>query len=182
MRREIENQNGLDKPQFGQKSVRAHKTRSVSEVTSPAFFLGRSEFQPERSESFSCISFSLSAAVIAELNRLYAQGHDVNKILENLLKQRKQEIAEEKETIAKNVSITTSRYIPVKVKAILKEEFGQKCSIQTCQKPACAIHHSQRFALAHCHDPRYMAPLCKEHHQIAHAVDQRYWDKHCLSP
>jgi len=124
------------------------------------------------------ISFHLSDEVIKELNRLHAQGHDVNKILVELLKQRNEKIEQEKEEIAKEARArpTSSRYIPVRVKAILKEEFGQKCSIPTCQKLAQAIHHSQRFALAHTHDPRYMAPLCREHHQIAHVVDQRYWD------
>jgi len=146
--RNFKNQNGLNKPLFEARSVRAH-----------------------------ILNFQLSEDVIEELNRLHAQGHDVNKILENLLKQRTEKIEQEKQEIAKEARTrptTTSRYIPAHVKAILKEEFGQKCSIPTCQKPAQTIHHSQRFALAHTHDPRYLAPLCREHHQIAHAVDLRY--------
>ena len=128
------------------------------------------------------LNFSLSDEVIAELNHLHTQGHDVNKIFLELLKQRKARIEQEKEEIAKEARArpTTSRYIPVRVKAVLKEEFGEKCSIPTCNKPAQTIHHSQRFALAHIHDPHYMAPLCREHHQLAHAVDQRYWDSRTL--
>jgi hypothetical protein len=151
------------------KSLHVQKTRSEPE--------GRAECKPERSEGFPCISFSLSAVVITELNRLYVQGHDVNKIILELLKQRNEKIEEEKEKIAKNAPTTVSRYIPVRVKAILKEEFGQKCSIPNCPKLARNIHHSQRFALAHRHDPRYMAPLCREHHQLAHIVDLRYEEK-----
>ena len=160
---DFENRNGLNKPQFELKSVHVHNTHGA-----------------QRSE----LSFFLSDEVIAELNRLHAQGHDVNKILLELLKQRKEKIEQEKEMIAQETQAqpTTSRYIPVRVKAILKQEFGQKCSIPTCQKPAQIIHHSQRFALAHTHDPRYMAPLCREHHQIAHLIDQNYADRHCLSP
>jgi len=154
---DFRSQNGFDKPLFDGKSVRAHNGHEA-----------------QRSD-FSCIpNFPLSDEVIAELNRLHAQGHDVNKILLELLKQRKEKIEQKKDEIAKNSQTTTSRYIPVYVKAILKEEFGQKCSIPTCQKTAQIIHHSQRFALAHTHDPRYMAPLCREHHQIAHLVDQKY--------
>ena len=62
--------NGLNKPQFEAKSVHAHTTHGA---------------QPEgRAEC----AFSLSDEVIAELNRLHAQGHNVNKILLELLKQR----------------------------------------------------------------------------------------------
>jgi len=157
--RNFKNKNGLNKPLIDVKSVRAHSARSEAKC-----------------------AFSLSDDVIEQLNRLHTQGHDVNKILLELLKQRKEKIEQEKETIAKNAPATTSRYIPVRVKAILKEEFGQKCSIPTCRKPAQEIHHSQRFALAHTHDPRYMAPLCREHHQLAHVVDQRYAERHCFSP
>ena len=168
-------QNGFNKPLFDGKSVRAHKSRSPAtrdEGTLHPAFQSRNEVEGPS------ISFHLSDEVIKELNRLHAQGHDVNKILVELLKQRNEKIEQEKEEIAKEARArpTSSRYIPVRVKAILKEEFGQKCSIPTCQKLAQAIHHSQRFALAHTHDPRYMAPLCREHHQIAHVVDQRYWD------
>ncbi|MFA5842500.1 MAG: hypothetical protein WC882_02415 [Candidatus Gracilibacteria bacterium] len=149
---DFEDKNGLNKSQFDVKTVHVHS-----------------------------LNFSLSDEVIAELNRLHAQGHDVNKILFELLKQRNEKIEQEKEAIAQNVPETASRYIPVRVKSILKEEFGQKCSIPTCQKLAQTIHHSQRFALAHTHDPRYMAPLCREHHQIAHSVDRRYWEERFTS-
>lgn len=70
-----------------------------------------------------------------------------------------------------------SRYISVKVRKILKQEHGDKCSIPQCKKSASQIHHAQRFALAGTHDPRYMAPLCDEHHKIAHAIDQKTQEK-----
>jgi len=139
----LEGQNGLTKPLFEAKSVHVQTTHEAqrSALSSPN------------------LNFPLSNEVVEELNRLHAQGHDVNKILLELLKQRNEKIEQEKEEIAKNTPSTNSRYIP------------------TCQKFAQIIHHSQRFALAHTHDPRYMAPLCREHHQIAHVVDQRYWDE-----
>jgi len=162
---DLQNQNGLNKPKIEPRSLRAQNTPG----TQPRMKRSGMRFP------FPCIlHFSLSDEVIATLNCLHAQGHDVNKILLELLKQRKEKIEQEKETIAQNAPEIASRYIPVRVKAILKEEYGQKCSIPTCRKSACNIHHLQRFALAHTHDPRYMAPLCREHHQIAHAVDQKY--------
>ncbi len=119
-------------------------------------------------------TFQLSSEVLEELNGLHEQGQDVNKILLELLKQRKGKIRQEKQRLAEEAKPTTSRYISAPVKAVLHEEFGQKCSMPTCKKPAEEIHHTQRFSLSHTHDPRYLAPLCKEHHQLAHLVDLSY--------
>ena len=116
-------------------------------------------------------TFKLSAEVTEKLNRLSEQGQDVNAILLELLAQREATIEEKKEELAKEVQPTNSRYIPVKIRRVLREEFGKKCSIPTCTQPAQEIHHAQRFSLARTHDPRYLAPLCREHHQLAHAVD-----------
>jgi len=69
-----------------------------------------------------------------------------------------------------------SRYIPVAAKRILHEEFGKKCSIENCQKEAVHIHHLQRFSISQSHDPRFLAPLCKEHHELAHSADLAYFD------
>jgi len=45
-----------------------------------------------------------------------------------------------------NTSNQPSRYIPAKIKQIIKEEHGTKCSIPNCQKPAEVIHHTQKLA------------------------------------
>ena len=66
---------------------------------------------------------------------------------------------------------TPSRYLNIQIKKILQQEHGRKCSIPHCQKSAKIIHHTQRFALNPIHDPRFLAPLCKEHHEIAHKID-----------
>ena len=34
------------------------------------------------------------------------------------------------------------------------------------------IHHTARFAIAHNHNPQFLAPLCKEHHVLAHTIDR----------
>lgn len=141
------------------------------------------------------LNFEISEEVVAELNHLNFQGHDVNKIILELLQKRKEEIERRKEELAqeaierrdaKNAAheqgattakLKTSRYISVKVLSVLKEEYGTKCSIPHCKKPAQGNHHSQRLALVGIHDPRYIAPMCKEHHQIAHMIDQKYVEK-----
>jgi hypothetical protein len=139
-----ERQNSSVKPLFEVKSVRAHTT------------------------------FELSSEVVEELNALHEQGQDVNAILMELLQSRKEKIRATKEQLAEKTEPTASRHISVPVKRVLQEEFGQKCSIRTCKHPAAEIHHTQRFSLASTHDPHYLAPLCKEHHQIAHSIDQNY--------
>ncbi len=116
-------------------------------------------------------TFELSAEVQTQLNALHAQGQDVNAILMELLQKRREEIAQKKQELAGQP--TQSRHIPAAAKRLLQEEFGQKCSIRTCTRPATEIHHTQRFALAGTHDPHYLAPLCKSHHQIAHTIDQK---------
>lgn len=135
------------------------------------------------------LNFELSQENIEKLNHLHSQGHDVNKIIATLLENRRQKIEAKKAELAQEAikrleakkatfkpgeKLKTSQYVSVKVKAILREEHGTKCSIPGCCKPAVENHHSQRLALAGIHDPRYMAPMCKEHHQLAHMIDQKY--------
>ena len=130
------------------------------------------------------LNFEISPDVAEELNELHAKGIDVNELLREMLQKRRTEIAEKKAEIAQEISETlrhletvaptTSRYIPTRIKKIIRQEFGEKCSILTCRKPSTQIHHTQRFALAHSHDPRFLAPLCAEHHLIAHSVDLKF--------
>lgn len=129
------------------------------------------------------VKLRLDPEILKELLELQSKEIDVNSLIRKMLDDRRAEIETEKEKIAEEIISAksaprrdekTSRYIPVKIKKILKKEFGTKCSIQTCKKPSQEIHHTQRFALASTHDPRYMAPLCREHHVIAQTIDVKY--------
>jgi len=113
----------------------------------------------------------LSDEVTTKLLELQEKGIDINATLLEMLEKRESEIEEEKEEIAENLEKTESRYIPVKVKRVIEKEHGNKCSIRGCDKCAVAIHHTQPFAFSKIHDPRYLAPLCKEHHAIAHSIN-----------
>jgi len=142
----------------------------------------------------------LSEELKSKLIELQYKGIDIDQLLLEFLNNRELEIAGEKEQIAEEIHEksratgeralvvhekrtpanstemrkNTSRYIPVKIKKLLKKEFGDKCSMPTCHKPAEQIHHTQRFAMSQNHDPRYLAHLCKEHHQIAHSIDIKF--------
>jgi len=152
------NENGLHKPQrplFG----------SLPEQTSA------NDIVPEHLPGQ---TFELAPDVTEQLNELHSKEINVNELLRKFLKQRKEEIEKKKEEIAEKTQPTSSRYVPAKVKEVLHQEHGTKCSIPTCQKPAEVIHHTQTFGLSHTHDPRFMAPLCHEHHMIAHSMDVKY--------
>ena len=112
--------------------------------------------------------------VQAELNELFAKGIDVNELLREMLQRRRKEIVEAKEKIATTIVPSTSRYIPVAVKKIIAQEHGTKCSINGCAKEAEELHHAQRFGLSQNHDPRFLAPLCRDHHVIAHSIDVKF--------
>ena len=107
------------------------------------------------------------------LAELQSRGIDINAELRLFLEQRRIQIEQVKDEIGEQCQETISRYIPKDVRDILQKEHGTKCSIENCKNLSQEIHHTQRFSLAHKHDPRYMALLCKEHHQIAHAKDVR---------
>ncbi len=103
------------------------------------------------------------------LNDLQNKGIDINELIREALDKRDQEIAEAYvETPAK------SRYVPAPVKRAIKKEHGTKCSVPGCSRPSCTLHHTRRFALTKSHNPAYIAPLCKAHHEIAHKIDHTY--------
>ncbi len=130
----------------------------------------------------------LSSEVKQQLLELQEKGLDLNQLLQEFLNRRKEELEQAKEDAAKELinrqaeslckdQNQPSRYISMKIKKLITQEFGTKCSMPTCQKLSENIHHTQRFSLAHTHDPRYLAPMCKEHHLIAHSIDVKFQEK-----
>ena len=118
------------------------------------------------------VSLQLDESVKKRLIELQSKGLNVNTLLTEFLDKREEEIAEEKAELADVEN--DSRYIPVAVRKVLKKEHGTKCSIPGCLKDSKEIHHARRFAISRSHDPHYLAPLCREHHQVAHLVDRGY--------
>lgn len=132
------------------------------------------------SSSKSTVDLKLSDEVQQKLLEFQEKGIDINHLILEMLQKRELEIAQEKEQISIQLPKTNSRYIPVQIKKLVQKEYGIKCSIKTCSKPTEQIHHTQRFSLAHLHDPHYLAPLCKEHHIIAHSIDLKFQEKSTL--
>jgi len=119
-------------------------------------------------------TLSLSQEVTQKLLKLQNKGIDINSLILDFMEQRERGISQEKERLATEAKPTNSRYIPVAVREIIAQEHGTKCSIDGCTKEAEELHHAQRFSLASKHDPRFLAPLCKNHHVIAHSIDVKF--------
>lgn len=120
------------------------------------------------------VQFQIADDITKEFNELHFKGIDVNELLREMLKSRREEITKAKKEIVETIESTKSRYIPIRIKKILNDEYGEKCSISTCRKTAKIIHHTQKFSLSQNHDPRFLAPLCRDHHVIAHSIDLKY--------
>lgn len=129
-------------------------------------------FEPQiEAKSLRAQDLELGQTTLQKLLELKQKGINLDALLQELLEKRDQEIAAEKATISENLPETQSRHIPARTQRALSKEYGTKCSIRTCFKPAEHIHHTQTFALSRSHDPHYLAPLCKDHHTIAHAIN-----------
>lgn len=160
--RDTKNEDGFMEPQNEYKSLRAQTPPQAEKLHT--FLTAISEH-----------SLGLSVEVIGRLWELKHKGFDLNRLILDLLAKREAFIAAEKEKWAEDeflrVRTNNSRHIPVPVIKILKEEYGDKCSIPGCRKIAEQFHHTRRFMLSRSHHPRYLAPLCYGHHRLAHWAD-----------
>jgi hypothetical protein len=151
---DFENQNGLQKSFFEDKSLPEHVQNCDNNL-------------------------QLSDEVKEKLFELQQKGIDINNLLLEFLQKREEEIIEKKKEIREKVlqkeqEKPATKHVPITVRRVLQLEYGKKCSIKNCQKQAVHIHHLQRFSVSQSHDPNYIVPLCKEHHEQAHAADLAY--------
>jgi hypothetical protein len=121
---------------------------------------------------------NLDEDVAKELLEMQSKNIDVNGLLRKFLKEMKEKHEREKQEVAAKqeqerenralIGYPAKRYIPAEVRKIVQEEFGDRCSAPGCTKPAENLHHEKGFMKDQCHDPRYLKPLCKGHHELAH--------------
>lgn len=105
-----------------------------------------------------------------QLLQLQKKGININEMLRKFLKERDEKINKEIQNMSDNASQPTkNRYINVKTRRILTQKFGTICAAPNCNKPAAHIHHEKPFAINHTHEPHYLKPLCKGHHELQHA-------------
>ncbi len=116
-------------------------------------------------------AFGFNEEVVERLKELNQKGIDINEALTAFLDHREEELTRAKEEVATSLPEESTRYIPVRVRNIITQEYGTKCAKTGCTRPSQELHHRRRWALDPSHDPNLIAPLCKEHHQIAHSID-----------
>ena len=130
------------------------------------------------------LKFQLDPEITKLLNSLHKKGIDVNEILMEMLKKRDVEIVSELERVGKKMRLrenrrkvegkAASRYVSVQVERVLEKEFGSKCAVPNCQCESEHTHHVLPFSVVGSHDPRFMLPLCRAHHDIVHSVNMKY--------
>ena len=87
-------------------------------------------------------------------------GEVMNELLSLQEREREQNMPEEK--------ITDSRYIPVEIEKFVIKRSGGVCEFGACRRRYDILHHIQRFALEHVHDPARIVALCTAHERIVH--------------
>ena len=144
----------------------------VRDVRSESPVLRAQKVESEN-KTLECQEFELTSELVERLNNLQRKGVDVDELLTEFLDKREDEIAQVKTDLGE-VSGSSNRYIPVGVRRIIAKEYGTKCAIPHCSKPSNEIHHTARFSMIRNHNPNFLAPLCRQHHEIAHSVDVKY--------
>ncbi len=93
------------------------------------------------------------------------------------LDKREDEIVQAKVMVTEKAPASSSRYIPARIRQIIAKEYGTKCAIPHCSKPSDEIHHTARYSMIRNHNPNFLAPLCRQHHEIAHSIDVKYQER-----
>lgn len=129
------------------------------------------------------LRLQMSDQVLDSLLELKEKGIDINGVISDYLLKMQDDLSREKHLVAEQViedeankirsGKGISRHIPIKVKKILGKEFGNKCAVGGCNRDSVHIHHTARFSVTKSHNPHFLAPLCKAHHDIAHLVDTK---------
>lgn len=149
-------------------TVKNMSQRGVETLVKDANGLNKAKSRPQLTH---VRKLELSEEVQKRLEELKGKGLDINKILMDLLDKRDRNIQEEKNEIAKETKPTKSRYRNKRTQNIIYLEHGDRCSHPNCSRKAEVVHHTRRFALSKEHNPHFLAPLCREHHEIAHSID-----------
>lgn len=102
------------------------------------------------------ISLKLKSGLAKRLDKL-KHREDFEELLEKFI----DSIDEKPEPIK-----TESRCISTKIKKYVINKTGGKCAC--CNRQATTLHHTNRFAQHHEHDPDNLVSLCDGHHQLAH--------------
>jgi hypothetical protein len=122
----------------------------------------RTSLQPAKSSKMT-IKVALPESLAKRLDQLSKRA-DFEELLGKFLDDLEQEEEANKPTSVE----TDSRHVPVKIRRHVTTRTGNRCAYPTCKKSIYQLHHTERWALKHAHDPDRLQPLCKAHNELAH--------------
>jgi len=135
------------------------------------------EFLKTREEEIELEKFEIAEELARKHENQIALSDATNKGLTNKSRAKRPNEARKNRPTNTRKKSKISHYISVKIHKILHREHGTKCSIPGCNKPAKETHHTDRISISQTSNPFFLAPLCREHHLIAHSVDQKFHEK-----
>ncbi|MEK7672545.1 MAG: hypothetical protein AAB373_01540 [Patescibacteria group bacterium] len=154
----------------------AEKAKVMSKNTLEAYVQAyRKEFLP-REENLSVnignaeINMSLDPTIADKLSKLKGQGN-WNELMKKFIEMHEKNLEENKPkaiTVNQAPKAYKSRAVPSKMKKHILAKTNSTCAFPGCSKPYKILHHTNRYALNHTHDPDTITPLCKAHEGLAH--------------
>ncbi len=105
----------------------------------------------------------LNPQVADQLQKIKGQS-DWNETIDELLKLRREKLEQTKPEVVENAS----RPISVAIENYVLAKTNCTCAFPGCYKPYEILHHTDRFAMYHIHDPDKIFPLCEAHERLAH--------------
>lgn len=151
-----------------------------NEIRSPQVMIKTSTLNQKIDKNFESLSMEVSPEIAAKLQKM--NNGNWNELMEKFIKLYEKDL-QEKLIIAKSaVKKTTSHHIPAKIEKYILERSCGKCEFPNCNKKYKHLHHTDRFATTHIHDPEKIIALCESHHNLAHRglvhneeKDPKFW-------
>ena len=122
----------------------------------------RTSLQPAKSSKM-MIKVALPESLAKRLDQLSKRA-DFEELLSKFL----DEVEQAGESAKPEPVQTDSRHVPAKIRRHVTTRTNNKCTYPICKKPIYQLHHTERWALKHMHDPSRLQPLCKAHNELAH--------------
>ncbi|MBI5152778.1 HNH endonuclease [Candidatus Peregrinibacteria bacterium] len=109
------------------------------------------------------IQMEINPKTADELRKLKGSG-DWDELMQKFIALYKEKLEAEKPAAVQ----TDSRYVPAAIERYVLAKTNNTCAFPGCTKPYEILHHTDRYALTHAHDPNTLVPLCKAHERLAH--------------
>lgn len=122
-----------------------------------------------QNQTLASLTMNLDPETLAELEALKGQSNWDDLMKTFILAFKEKQVREKYLKQQKPESIKTkSRSVPAKIEQYVLIRSNGKCEFPNCNKKHEHLHHTNRFASDHTHDPDNIVALCKAHHDLAH--------------